>query len=90
MFAGHFPGLPIVPGIYLIEAGRSLAERLHDRQLQIARIPRARFTAEVHPDVAVDLAVTTRVDGADHICDAMFAIAERNAAKIRLVLRGQP
>jgi 3-hydroxymyristoyl/3-hydroxydecanoyl-(acyl carrier protein) dehydratase len=49
MFAGHFPGMPLVPGICLIEAARLLGERICGQRLQIVEVRDARFTAEVHP-----------------------------------------
>lgn len=61
MFAGHFPGMPLVPGICLIEAARLLGEQISGQRLQIAEVRDARFTAEVHPGDRVS--VTANVQG---------------------------
>ena len=50
IFAGHFPGRPLVPGIFLIEAARCAAERVLETPLRMERIKDAKFTAEVGPD----------------------------------------
>ena len=59
VFAGHFPGQPIVPGIYLIEAVRLAAERSLGTAVRIRTVTDAKFSAIVRPEVEVivDLAL---------------------------------
>jgi 3-hydroxymyristoyl/3-hydroxydecanoyl-(acyl carrier protein) dehydratase len=53
VFEGHFHGLPLVPGVYLIEGVRLAAERVLERELRLDAIVEARFTARVDPGEAV-------------------------------------
>jgi len=53
VFRGHFPGHPIVPGVFLIESVRVAAERILGKPLQITRVRDAKFTAIVEPDTTV-------------------------------------
>src|SRR5690606_27383529 len=53
VFAGHFPGRPLVPGVFLLEATRLGCERALGQPVRIALVKRAKFAAEVHPDEEV-------------------------------------
>ena len=55
VFEGHFPGHPLVPGVFLIEGVRVVAERILGKPLRIARVRDAKFVAIVEPDVTVEL-----------------------------------
>ena len=59
IFAGHFPGRPIVPGVYLIEAVRLAAERSLGTAVRIRTVADAKFSSMVRPEeeVTVDLAL---------------------------------
>jgi 3-hydroxymyristoyl/3-hydroxydecanoyl-(acyl carrier protein) dehydratase len=58
VFAGHFPGQPIVPGIYLIEAVRLAAERSLGTAVRIRTVTDAKFSAIVRPEVEVTVDLT--------------------------------
>ncbi len=49
VFAGHFPGHPLVPGVFLAEGVRLGAERALGRTLSLVELEDARFTAPVSP-----------------------------------------
>ena len=85
IFAGHFPGAPLVPGVYLIEASRLLAERFVGTELELARIVDARFTAEVHPEahVRASATVTRKDEDGEWACDVTFWTEDTQAARIR-------
>jgi 3-hydroxyacyl-[acyl-carrier-protein] dehydratase len=86
VFAGHFPGAPIVPGVYMIEAARYLGERACGTALRIAAIEEAKFTASVRP--GEEIVIDARLSGsADAYAYRATATANgRTAAKIRLGL----
>jgi UDP-N-acetylglucosamine acyltransferase len=64
-FLGHFPGVPLVPGVLLCEALAQLgAALLGDAEgLALAAVERARFRRPVIPGDALRLEVTTRAAG---------------------------
>jgi 3-hydroxyacyl-[acyl-carrier-protein] dehydratase len=86
VFRGHFPGYPLVPGVFLIEAVRCAAERAADGPLLIRRVLDAKFTAEVGPGEAVTISAALAGDGK---CDASLSSARGAVARIRLLLQNE-
>jgi 3-hydroxymyristoyl/3-hydroxydecanoyl-(acyl carrier protein) dehydratase len=83
VFLGHFPGMPLVPGVFLIEAVRCGAERALGKSLRIVRVSDAKFTAEVKPDA--ELTVDAVLTGES--CSAVLRLPGGEAARVRLVLQ---
>ena len=86
VFKGHFPNHALVPGVFLIEAARTTAERRLGRPLRIAAVDNARFTAEVFPDVEVRCNVRLTEVSAGLQCDATVETAAGSVARLRLTL----
>jgi 3-hydroxyacyl-[acyl-carrier-protein] dehydratase len=64
VFAGHFPGRPLVPGVFLVEAARLVcATALDGLDLRVAEVTRAKFSGEVSPGVEVSVAVRLSGEG---------------------------
>lgn len=90
VFAGHFPGRPLVPGVFLIEATRLVGERALGRSVRISRVQRAKFSAEVAP--GADVEVTAALDGAAPAwhCAARLATPNGPVARVDLDLEEAP
>lgn len=86
VFSGHFPGYPLVPGVFLIEAVRCAAERATRGPLLIRRVEDAKFTAEVGPGEAVAVSAGLTGDGPAWKCDARLTSDRGGVARIRLRL----
>jgi len=84
VFKGHFPGRPLVPGVFLIEAVRCAAERAADASLHMKRITDAKFSAEVKPGEEITVEATTTPEGK---ITAQVSTNNGNAAYVRLVLQ---
>jgi 3-hydroxymyristoyl/3-hydroxydecanoyl-(acyl carrier protein) dehydratase len=89
VFVGHFPEIKLVPGIYLLEATRVLAERSTGVALRIDEVTNCRFTAEVHPGDTVTAEAIVARDAGGITCEASFEMGPIKAAKVRLVLRAR-
>ncbi len=70
-FAGHFPELPVVPGVFLVEALAECARRLlgahpdgAGREWRLVEVDRVRFRRRVSPGDRLELRVV-RQDGPD-------------------------
>ena len=53
VFAGHFPGYPILPGVMLLALARAAASEACGQPLALRRIVRQRYTKAVLPDTVV-------------------------------------
>lgn len=93
LFAGHFPGRPLVPGVLLLEAARHTAERALDRDLALSGVLDARFTGEVRPDDVVQVVATLAPDSsAGHdawSCRVSVRSPRGEAARLRLRLTAE-
>lgn len=86
IFAGHFPGAPIVPAVYLLEAARIGAERLTGCRWDIAAVDRARFVRPVAPEQPVGLELRTESSASELTCDVAVADDAGPIAKLQLRL----
>ena len=63
-FPGHFPGAPLVPGVYVLAAIAEVARRAGVARGDICSVERAKWTAPAYPDQALRITLTVRaVDG---------------------------
>ena len=86
VFRGHFPGRPLVPGVFQIEMVRLAVERHTGRRYRIARVGNAKFKGEVAPGhvVALSARVTPRKQGL--LVNADLRVGEAVKAKLAMVL----
>lgn len=57
VFAGHFPGRPVLPGIFQLEIVRMAAEWAKNRRLAVDEIARAKFQRPVLPGETLKLSL---------------------------------
>lgn len=53
VFTGHFPGRPILPGIFQLELARNMAEKVLGCELAVREIVKAKFQQPVLPNETV-------------------------------------
>lgn len=76
IFEGHFPGLPVVPGVCMMQIVREVTELAVARTLRIAAGDNLKFLAVINPDeqAEVSLTITYKVDaGAYHVNATLYA-----------------
>lgn len=59
-FKGHFPGNAVCPGVCLIQAQISVAEKLLDRRLRLVDIEKAKFMWPVFPERKIEGTLSVR------------------------------
>jgi 3-hydroxymyristoyl/3-hydroxydecanoyl-(acyl carrier protein) dehydratase len=89
VFAAHFPGHPLVPAVFLIEAVRCAVARHEGGPRSIRRVDTAKFSAEVPPGAALTAVVELAPTAEGLRCSATFAGEMGTAASIRLTLGSQ-
>ena len=61
IYAGHFPGHPVCPGVCHIQMVKECAERLAGKGLHISYIRQCRLTAVATPAVCPELVLSIQV-----------------------------
>jgi len=86
VFAGHFPGRPILPGVFQLEMARWAAGLALGHPLALREISKAKFQRPVLPDelVRVDLKLSEK-DGSIH-ARAGFSVGAQPAGETQLLL----
>jgi 3-hydroxyacyl-[acyl-carrier-protein] dehydratase len=86
VFAGHFPGRPILPGVFQLEMARVAAELALGFRLAVREISKAKFQRPILPEelVRVDLKLSEK-DGSIH-ARAGFSVGAQPAGETQLLL----
>ncbi len=86
MFDGHFPGNPILPGVFQLELTRLMAESVLKCPLTVREISKAKFRLPISPGetVRVELKFAEK-DGAIQ-ARASFSVGSQPAGESILVL----
>jgi len=58
LFKGHFPGNPILPGIFQIEMVKYALEKSFDTILYIKSVKKTKFSSLIHPEKTITLDIT--------------------------------
>ena len=78
VFAGHFPGHPILPGIFQMEMARVAAEVILGGAVTVREITKAKFRRPILPAETIRVALKLSVAG------------ETTQARAVLTVEGQP
>lgn len=90
ILAGHYPGMPIFPGVCLIECAHHavlLAARTQNLEPRLEAVPSARFLDTVFPSDAVSIQVRIATSQARWRAVARLHTERGLAAKVTLVYR---
>jgi len=91
-FAGHFPAIPVMPGVLLCEALAQLGALVvasddpAEPPAEIRQVLRARFRHPVLPGDAIELGVETDSDGPPWVCRGTVQADGRTLAEAEFVL----
>lgn len=87
VFAGHYPGLPLFPGVCLVECvhrGAVAARPPGTGELRLAELGSARFVSAVVPGDVLDLALDWKREDGGWRVSAKIGTARGRAATVRL------
>lgn len=90
VFAGHFPGRPVLPGVFQLEMVRVAAETILNCPLAVREIPKAKFQRPVLPDEVVRLELKLTETGGTIQARAVFSVQGQAAGEAILLLWRNP
>lgn len=81
-FAGHFPAMPVVPGVFMVEALAECARRSLPPGATLASAPLVRFRRRVNPGETLELQVTpAEAEGERRRFDAIASVDGRTVVQ---------
>lgn len=85
-FNGHFPGNPILPGIFQIEMVKYTLEKLFDNRLHIKSVKKTKFSNLIYPEESIMLDITINHEE-NHLLNvkAILRAGDAIAGKINVV-----
>jgi 3-hydroxyacyl-[acyl-carrier-protein] dehydratase len=91
VFAGHFPGHPIVPGVFQLEMTRMAAESIIKCPLSIREIRKAKFQRPILPGETLRAELKISESGGEINARAAFSVSGQAAGETALILwRSEP
>ena len=90
IFKGHFPGLPVVPGVCMMQISREVLEEALGKPLAIVSADNMKFMAVIDPNKnnQVDVKVVYTHDGDSYIVNASLSSDNTTYFKMRATLSG--
>lgn len=85
-FAGHFPGSPILPGVFQLEMTRAATEASLAVPLIVSEIIKAKFQRPILPEEPVRLVLKLSETGGTIRARALFSVAGQPAGETVLLL----
>jgi 3-hydroxyacyl-[acyl-carrier-protein] dehydratase len=83
VFAGHFPGNPVLPGVCSMMMVRECASRLVGRELRYAAVKECKFLAAITPDLRLTIKLNLNCD---YGLDATIQSGETVMLKLKATL----
>jgi 3-hydroxyacyl-[acyl-carrier-protein] dehydratase len=90
VFAGHYPGFPIFPGMCVVEVvhrGALLTAPTEAGELTMAALESARFMTPVFPGDELTVVIEWKQDRGHWHCSAKARVADRKVASVKLRYR---
>src|SRR5258706_9137264 len=86
MFAGHFPGRPLLPGVFQLEMARMGAEAILKCRLRVLEVVKAKFLRPILPAEIVSVSVSFSEEANMIQVRASFSVEQQPAGETVLVL----
>jgi 3-hydroxyacyl-[acyl-carrier-protein] dehydratase len=66
VYEGHFPGMPVAPGVCLVQMTKEILESITGKKLLMESCSNIKFTAILNPFVNPDVTLTLEHTAQDH------------------------
>ncbi len=85
IFEGHFPGVPILPGVCQVQAIKEILEQVLNKTLRYNKVRDVKFMAMVTPDKmpSLNCEISYKPDSNDIKVNVLLTYNEQNILKLR-------
>ena len=87
VFKGHFPGRPLLPGVFQIEMIRIAIEKFMGKCYNITNVNKAKFSGMIHPKQKIIMKAKINSTGELSHISAVFQVEQNVMANISLTLK---
>ena len=87
VFKGHFPGLPVLPGVMQIEMVQHVMKKNTGISYKIKSIKKAKFSSQIVPGETINVSLSFYPMGDDSVnVKAVVSVGEKTSGKIAVNL----
>ncbi|MDJ1472181.1 hydroxymyristoyl-ACP dehydratase [Xanthocytophaga flava] len=65
IFKGHFPSMPILPGVCMVQLVKELIEKVHPHQTLLTHAGNIKFLSVINPEINDKVKVTIEIRNSD-------------------------
>lgn len=89
IYAAHFPGMPITPGVCIVQMAAELLGLAIGQRLRVSSIKNAKFLAALTPDAPVILVSITKIKAEDNSVAAIAEISSHSTKYAKISLQAE-
>ena len=88
IFEGHFPAIPVVPGVCMMQLVKEILEQAIDKKTMLTKANQLKFLSVITPTITteVDLKLQYKRDGNSYDVNAELRNTERSFFKMKAIL----
>lgn len=89
IYAAHFPGMPITPGVCIVQMAAELLGLALRKNLRVTSVKNAKFLSALTPEAPVILVSITKIKAEGNSVTAIAEISDHNTKYAKISLQAE-